>query len=68
MIDYLEKRDYVDYLQNVEIKKGELGQPKNSLSPANPKSILVSAKEHGISTVLSNCKGEIKEPKNVCQV
>lgn len=68
LIDYLEKRDYVDYLQNVEIKKGELGQPKNSLSPANPKSILVSAKEHGISTVLSNCKGEIKEPKNVCQV
>jgi hypothetical protein len=68
LIDYLEKLEYVDYLQNVVITKGDNEKPLNSVSPSNPKSILVSAKEHDVRTVLSNCKGIIKEPKNVCQV
>lgn len=68
LIDYLEKLEYVDYLQNVIISKGKGGKPLNNISPADPKSILVSAKEHNIRTVLSNCKGEITEPTNVCQV
>lgn len=67
LIDYLEKLEYVDYLQNVEISK-EDGKSKNSLSPSDPKSILVSAKEHNIETVLSNCSGPQTEPDKVCQV
>jgi hypothetical protein len=68
LIDYLEKLDYVDYLQNVVMTKGNDPKPLNNVSPSNPKSILVSAKQHNIRTVLSNCKGEIKEPTNACQV
>ena len=68
LIDYLEKLEYVDYLQNVVITKGNNEKPLNNVSPSDPKSILVSAKEHNIRTVLSNCKGDIKEPKNICQV
>jgi len=68
LIDYLEKLDYVDYLQNVVITKGNNEKPLNSVSPSDPKSILVSAKKHKIKTVLSNCKGIIKEPTKVCQV
>jgi hypothetical protein len=68
LIDYLEKLDYVDYLQNVEIKKGSTGKAKASISPSDPKSILVSAKSHDISTVMSDCKGDIKQIKKICQV
>lgn len=57
LIDYLEKLEYVDYLQNVNMDKD--GTPSNnSITPLNPKSILVSAKRHNISTVLTTCKGE----------
>jgi hypothetical protein len=68
LIDYLEKLEYVDYLQNVVMTKGNSNKSLNSVSPSDPKSILVSAKEHNIKTVLSNCKGIIKEPKKTCQV
>ena len=68
LIDYLEKLDYVDYLQNVNISKGKKGESKNNISPSDPKSILVSAKEHVVSTVLSNCQGTPTEPEKECQV
>ncbi len=66
LIDYLEKLDYVDYLQNVSMKKKEEKSQVN-ISPSNPTSILVSAKEHNISTVLTTCKGDKEEPQKTCQ-
>ena len=68
LIDYLEKLEYVDYLQNVEISRTENGPDKSSISPTDPKSILVSAKKHIIQTVMSSCQGPITEPEKVCQV
>ena len=68
LIDYMEKLEYVDYLQNVEISKGENGQPKNRLTPSDPKSILVSAKKHDVQTLLSDCSGDKTEPEITCQV
>ncbi len=66
LIDYLEKLEYVDYLQNVSMDKD--GVPSNSsITPLNPKSILVSAKKHNISTVLTTCKGEKIEEKIECK-
>ncbi|WP_299551334.1 baseplate J/gp47 family protein [Seonamhaeicola sp.] len=62
LIDYLEKLEYVDYLQNVRLEKD--GQPvNNSVAPSSPRAILVSAKTHTISTDLENCKGE--KPKTL---
>ncbi|MFD2567833.1 baseplate J/gp47 family protein [Pseudotenacibaculum haliotis] len=68
LIDYLEKLEYVDYLQNVEISKVGSSEKTNNISPSDPKSILVSAKDHDVSTVLSNCKGEKFEEPKTCQV
>jgi len=67
IIDYLEKLPYVDYLQNIVVEKNDAIVPENRIAPTTPKSILVSAKSHNISTVLTNCKG-IKEQENlICQ-
>jgi len=68
LIDYMEKLEYVDYLQNVEISRSENGPDKSSISPSDPKSILVSAKKHNVQTIMSNCQGPITEPQKVCQV
>mgnify|MGYP000312505511 CR=1 FL=1 len=68
LIDYLEKLEYVDYLQNVVISRTENGPDKSSISPTDPKSILVSAKQHNIQPVSSTCQGPITEPQKVCQV
>ncbi|MFD0861701.1 baseplate J/gp47 family protein [Sungkyunkwania multivorans] len=75
LIDYLEKLHYVDYIQEVVmnkiIKKDEeeiVQKNLNSITPSNPKSILVSSKEHNVSTVTSNCKGEKPIETNPCQV
>ena len=56
------------YLQNVEISRAENGPDKSSISPSDPKSILVSAKKHNVQTIMSNCQGPITEPQKVCQV
>ena len=73
LIDYLEKLEYVDYLQKVKMEKEtstdeEKKKDKNSITPSNPKSILVSSKKHNISTVLTTCKGEKIEAPKACQV
>lgn len=66
LVDYLEKLPYVDYLQNVIIEKE--GQAIDGvIAPSNPKSILVSAKTHTISTVLTTCKGIKEKPTITCQ-
>jgi hypothetical protein len=66
LIDFMEKLSYVDYLQNVTIEKE--GEVQGSLvSPSAPKSILVSAKSHAISTVLTTCKGNKEKTAITCQ-
>ncbi|MBL4605987.1 MAG: baseplate J/gp47 family protein, partial [Flavobacteriaceae bacterium] len=68
LIDYLEKLEYVDYLQKVTMKKDGNEKDEINISPADPKSILVSAKKHTIKTNLTPCKGELKEEEKECQV
>lgn len=69
LIDYLEKLGYVDYLEDVKLIK-EGNAPQKSVSPSNPKSILVSAKEneHIINTTIKGCKTITIEEKEECQL
>jgi len=67
IIDYLEKLPYVDYLQNIVVEKNDSIVPENRIAPTTPKSILVSAKTHNISTVLTNCKGIKEQETLICQ-
>ena len=66
LIDYMEKLSYVDYLQNIIIKKGG-NNMGNVVVPSNPRSILVSAKTHQISTDLTPCKGKNPAINLICQ-
>ncbi|WP_130733219.1 baseplate J/gp47 family protein [Flavobacterium sp. J27] len=68
LIDYLEKLGYVDYLENVRLIKNG-GSPQKMVTPSNPKSILVSAKEteHLISTNIKGCKIITIEENETCQ-
>ncbi|MEP0263090.1 baseplate J/gp47 family protein [Dokdonia sp.] len=66
LIDYIEKLPYVDYLQNVIIEKDKVVMD-NVVTPSTPRSILVSAKSHAISTVLTTCKGKKIQEKLICQ-
>jgi hypothetical protein len=50
LIHYIEQLSYVDYIDGLRIFKNEVLQG-NHCSPSNPKSILVSAKEHTILSV-----------------
>lgn len=65
VINYIEKLDYVDYIAEVKLLKGE-EVSISSVAPSSPKAILVSAKEHNISTNVSKCKG-ITETAETCQ-
>lgn len=65
LIDYMEKLPYVDYLQNVKMN-GDASIYK--IEPSDPKSILVSHKEHAVSTVLTTCKGTKEIIKQTCQL
>lgn len=67
LIDYMEKLPYVDYLQNVLLKNSNGQDLKNLVTPTNPRSILVSAKTHEISTDLTPCKGKKPKIKLICQ-
>ena len=65
VIDYFEKLGYVDYIADLKLlKDGET--ETNSISASNPKSILVSAKQHEISLVVDKCTNEIIETET-CQ-
>lgn len=66
LIDYIEKLPYVDYLQNVIIEK-DTKVMGNVVTPSTPRSILVSAKSHAVSTVLTTCKGKKIQEKLICQ-
>lgn len=53
IINYIEKLKYIDFITDLQVKhKGEI---KTSVSPSNPKAILVSAKEHQISVLQTVC-------------
>lgn len=53
LIHYIEKLEYVDYVEDVVLKKN--GVVNTLVSPANPKSILVSVRQHEIELSLSSC-------------
>ncbi len=67
LIDYLEKLEYVDYLQNIQLIKENEAPSNYSVVPSNPKSILVSAKSHTVSIVSQSCTETPQEPSQ-CQV
>ncbi|WP_405205931.1 baseplate J/gp47 family protein [Aquimarina sp. LLG6339-5] len=83
LIDYVEKLFYVDYLSDLEMAKHPEGidvpeNPKDEdylgqlefvqvLSPTSPKHILVSAKNHLISTDIKICDPIIIEEAETCQ-
>jgi Baseplate J-like protein. len=53
IINYIEKLEYIDFITDLQVKhKGEI---KTSVSPSNPKAILVSAKEHQIAVLQAVC-------------
>lgn len=77
VIDYIEKLYYVDYLAELEMAKlddkTEPGNPNNQeleflpvVSPSNPKRILVSVKNHIISTIKTYKTLNIQAPEK-CQ-
>ena len=67
LINYIEKLGYVDYLQDVKLLKDGAVSDK-VVVPSNPKSILVSAKNHLISTDIKECTVKTIEPKEECQL
>ncbi|WP_316632459.1 baseplate J/gp47 family protein [uncultured Flavobacterium sp.] len=67
LINYIEKLGYVDYLQDVKLWKNGALLDKVAV-PSNPKSILVSAKDHLISTDVKECTVKPKESKEECQL
>ena len=66
LIHYLEKLSYVDYLQDVQLKKEGLSTGM-IVAPASPKAILVSAKQHDISPASNPCS-VILENIETCQM
>ncbi|MCD0470422.1 baseplate J/gp47 family protein [Flavobacterium sp. JAS] len=67
LINYIEKLGYVDYLQDVKLLKDGAVSDKVAV-PSNPKSILVSAKNHLISTDVTECTVKTIEQKEECQL
>ncbi len=66
VINYIEKLNYVDYVEDVKLLKGtEISI--TSVAPSSPIAILVSAKEHRISPVVKNCSSGIIETAETCQ-
>ncbi|WP_109302615.1 baseplate J/gp47 family protein [Aquimarina sp. AU474] len=66
LIDYLEKLFYVDYLQDVVMKKNDENF-LTSIEPSNPASILVSAREHIVSTDIEKCGNQEEKEIDTCQ-
>ena len=65
LINYIEKLNYVDYVEDVKlIKGGEISL--TSVTPSSPKAILVSAKQHQLGTATKSCT-VITETVEKCQ-
>ena len=67
LINYIEKLGYVDFLQDVKLLKNGALSDRVAI-PSNPKSILVSAKNHFISTDIKQCTVKTIEPQEECQL
>jgi hypothetical protein len=67
LIKYIEELQYVDFLQNVKLLKDDSLSDK-IVTPSDPKSILVSAKEHLIDTDILKCNTSTPEQKEKCQM
>ncbi len=65
VINYIEALEYVDYIEDVKLIKGDEISITN-VAPSSPTAILVSAKEHTISTKVSSCNG-VTEIEETCQ-
>ncbi|WP_423126899.1 baseplate J/gp47 family protein [Gaoshiqia sp. Z1-71] len=65
VINYIEKLTYVDYVEDVKlIKNGEISLAR--VAPSCPKAILVSARQHQLTTNIKSC-ATITETKETCQ-
>ncbi len=64
LIHYIEKLQYVDYVEDVKMKKGE--KSFTLVSPESPIAILVSARQHGLRLASDSCK-ETVETEEICQ-
>jgi len=64
LIHYIEKLQYVDYVEDVMMKKD--GKPYAFVSPETPIAILVSARQHELSLASETCK-ETVETEEICQ-
>ncbi|AGA79805.1 baseplate J/gp47 family protein [Echinicola vietnamensis] len=78
LIHYMEELPYVDYLEDVKLKKRNPSSPpcspsfeevstKDYIRPLNPKSILVSAKSHKVTPITETCSSEPQETQEKCQ-
>lgn len=65
IINYIEKLSYVDYVEDVKLIKGSESN-LTKVSPSSPKAILVSAKQHNLSTDIKSCT-TITETEETCQ-
>jgi len=67
LVYFIEQLNYLDYIDGLTIyKNGEV--QTSTCSPSNPKSILVSAKEHSILPVAPHCYTEKIEIKETCRL
>ncbi|RNL91724.1 phage baseplate protein [Sinomicrobium pectinilyticum] len=67
LVNYIEKLNYVDYLQDVFMFKNGILQ-KKSLPPSGPAAILVSAREHTVDTgTIKTCTNLHTENQEKCQ-
>ncbi|GHC57894.1 baseplate J/gp47 family protein [Ulvibacter litoralis] len=70
LIAYIEQLPYVDFLDSVvlrHIKTPETtGEVKTNIVPSSPKAILVSAKQHDIESIQSNCKKKTPNTDPIC--
>jgi hypothetical protein len=64
LIHYIEKLQYVDYVEDVKMKKG--GELFTLVSPETPIAILVSARQHKLTLASETCK-ETVETEEICQ-
>ncbi|NQU52329.1 MAG: baseplate J/gp47 family protein [Bacteroidetes bacterium] len=66
VINFIEKLEYVDYIEDVKLLKGAEISITN-VSPLSPIAILVSAKTHKILPAVKNCGNGIIEIEETCQ-
>lgn len=70
LIAYVEQLPYVDYLDSVVLrhitKPGTTGDVKTNIIPSSPKAILVSAKQHEVTSIASDCKKKTPNTEPIC--